>query len=324
MLLRYALTSLQIALVAVCGYLFYGTGAVLIGSEELPAWQRDQANRPEPESHADIFSVIAKRNLFKTPDKPLPVEPEPEPQEDLEETELRIKLIGTGATDDPTFAIAVLEDQVANKRHSMRIGDVIQTAELVSITRRRVVIENNGKRQAVSMEDEDDKKPQTASNTRVKPRANTRGAARRRGRGQQRKQLSDRIREITQQGANKQAGGLQPGALPLELPEKVTGLMEQANFRPSFGEDGQINGIAISNVKPGSALADAGIRDGDQVLEVNGRELKGPEDLPALLADFSQPKAPQVQGGTVPPGGAGGPTCVRVRGEDGNESEHCF
>jgi general secretion pathway protein C len=55
-------------------------------------------------------------------------------------------------------------------------------------------------------------------------------------------------------------------------------LLSEVRIRPHF-KDGRADGLTITNMKAGSAFAKLGLRNGDIVHEIDGRDIKSPDDV---------------------------------------------
>jgi len=65
-------------------------------------------------------------------------------------------------------------------------------------------------------------------------------------------------------------------ALPfLENPNE---LLQQAHFEP-YIEDGEMKGFRINNIRNGSVLEELGLQNGDVLNRIDGRSIRGPQDL---------------------------------------------
>jgi general secretion pathway protein C len=60
--------------------------------------------------------------------------------------------------------------------------------------------------------------------------------------------------------------------------KNVHQLLTQVRIRPHF-RDGKPDGLAVSNIRPGSFFAKLGLRNGDIVQGINGRNIKSPDDV---------------------------------------------
>ncbi len=130
---------------------------------------------------------ITQRNLFHSAKLSASASTPAPADEELKETELPLKLWGTIAADDPALSWASVEE--TGKRgaiSAVRVGDKIQSATIVEIERRRVVLLENGSRRALSLDDDSEgtslasakrKKPSTrATNSRASRRKSANAA----------------------------------------------------------------------------------------------------------------------------------------------------
>lgn len=96
------------------------------------------------------YAIIGSRNLFQTPT----VAPLVPVAEVIEESKIRAKVVGTVAAIPEAFSYAVLETGQAT-RQVLEVGDEVEPGIVIArIERRRVVVQNRGRLEALSMEDE--------------------------------------------------------------------------------------------------------------------------------------------------------------------------
>jgi general secretion pathway protein C len=55
-------------------------------------------------------------------------------------------------------------------------------------------------------------------------------------------------------------------------------LLSQARIRPHF-KDGRARGLAVTNIRPGSFFEKLGLRNGDIVQGIDGRDINSPDDV---------------------------------------------
>jgi hypothetical protein len=91
-----------------------------------------------------------------------------------------------------------------------------------------------------------------------------------------------------------------PPASP-DSEETLRTLASQARFLPEFGDGGQVQGIAVSNVQAGSTLERLGLRDGDVVVSVAGHRVDNPQ-TPQMLRGLplTQPFSVEIVRGGAP------------------------
>lgn len=146
-----ALKGLQVVLLGCSAYLIWGVISPFVAAAPAPSVELAEPSPPEAlDAGYARYAVIGERNLFKTREAPVPVS---DPGEQLEESRLRLRLLGTTASEDPLVSVATIEDTGARENRVVRVGDEIAGARVVGIERRRVVIENRGKREQLSLDD---------------------------------------------------------------------------------------------------------------------------------------------------------------------------
>jgi hypothetical protein len=102
--------------------------------------------------------VILDRNLFNAsllaPVAPVVVE---EPEEDLAETKLPLRLLGTAAVLPPELSWAAVEDEAERRTVIVRVNDSLRDASVQRIERRRIVLREGGALRELTLDEEDDK-----------------------------------------------------------------------------------------------------------------------------------------------------------------------
>jgi type II secretory pathway component PulC len=73
-----------------------------------------------------------------------------------------------------------------------------------------------------------------------------------------------------------------PWQAPAPDPSSRAGPFASARMLPVYGDDVMV-GIQVSRIAPGSAWEQIGVREGDQIVEVDGRAIDSPEATPRLL-----------------------------------------
>lgn len=285
-LLQSGVRILQLILLGTCAYLVYAAVGPAIGTgpgtpTRIPSVQEHQSGAP-PWSY---YQIISQRNLFQSAAAAPRVRT---PAEEIEESKLRMKLHATISGNGNS--IATVEDLATHERFYVRPGDAIGTAVVEWIERRKVVIQNQGKREAITMDEET---VSSAPPTRRAPRASSRNRPARSRAQRTRERLVNRL--------------AQRSPARVQTPSRGTNLTEQATFRPALDEVGEIEGLLVENIRPGSPLAETGLPDGSVCHSFNGVELSDIESLaPASLSR------------------AGQQNCLVCRDELGKEGSYCF
>jgi len=220
---------------------------------------------PTPKKPLASYSGIVDRNLFRTQAS---TEAATAPEVDLqalEPTKLNLKLWGTVSGSGKT-EYAVIQDPKNRKQELYRAGDSIQNATVKLILREKVILSVDGQDEILEME-----KPSTTA-----PRKARRIAAPRTRAGRGRKPISRNIR-------------LQRSALE-DAMSSAAELLQQARIRPHF-EDGGAAGISITGIKPRSLFRKMGLRSGDIITDVGGKEISSVEDVMKMYDELtSAPK----------------------------------
>jgi general secretion pathway protein C len=225
--------------------------------------------------------IILTRNLFNAsvlaPTQPVIVE---EPDENLEATKLPLTLLGTVAAADPSNAWATIEDLDDRKTLVVRVNDEVKSnAKVERIERRRVVLRENGKLRELALSDEDS--TIAARPKRAVTRSRTPTTSRRRSSARNRSASAQRIRKLAENRYE----------VPREELEKTmrnpTALFSQAQIQPRY-DGGEMVGMQINAIKPGSLFEEIGINSGDVITELNGISINSPEESARILAEFSE------------------------------------
>ena len=211
------------------------------------------------------YSSIAERNLFRTqPASEAASAPKVDLQT-LEQTKLNLKLWGTVSGGGKT-EYAVIQDPKNKKQELYRTGDSIQNATVKLILREKVILSVDGKDEILEME-----KPSTSAPRKGRPPRTPRARA-----GRARKPISRNIR-------------LQRASLEDAMSDAAE-LLQQARIRPHF-EDGEAAGISITGIKPKSLFRKMGLRSGDIITGVGGKDISSVEDVMKMYDELtSAPK----------------------------------
>lgn len=223
--------------------------------------------------------VILERNLFNASLLAPPAPPVEEPEE-LEATRLPLSLLGTVAALDPALSWAAVQDLEARKTLVLKNGDPVKkNAEVLRIERRRVVLLENGAPRELALDDDDNARP-------APPR---RGVAARKGRRGRRTALraprpaqdtASRVREL---GDNRYEVPREEIDQAVRNPASI---FSQAQIQPKY-DGGEMIGMQINAIKPGSIFEQMGIQSGEIITELNGIAIDSPEASGQILTEFS-------------------------------------
>lgn len=282
---RVLILAANFALVILCCFLASGviadvTAAVL----EPNAAQAAAAPGPvaPPERGAADRQVILARNLFNVST----LNPDPIAAEDetYQKTKLPLRLLGTAAAFDPALSWAAIEDLETQQHLVVRVDQSIKGgAKVMRIERRRIVLQNGAKLEELALEGDEDAPAQPRRTARRPTRA--------------RPSARGNLERLAENRFAVKRDELQ------DLATNPSALFSQARILPKY-ESGQMVGVQVSGIKPGSWFEQAGIQNGETITAVNGNEI-GADGAPALFREITQ----------------GSATRVTVRGTDGNERE---
>lgn len=207
----------------------------------------------KPLSH---YKNIVSRNLFNTKavagktDTKLDLEK-------LKQTDLKLKLWGT-VTGQAGSSYAVIEETGNRKQNLFRVGDEIQNATVKAIHREKVVLDVDGRDEVLAME----------------------------------KVSSSRSSGVRQTAKSSSPGSSQGMKISLQRSqidaamENVTDLMSQIKVRPHFS-DGKPDGIMLSSIQPRSIFRRMGLRSGDIITGVDGKEIESVDDALQFYENLS-------------------------------------
>ncbi|MGM0453613.1 MAG: type II secretion system protein GspC [Thermodesulfobacteriota bacterium] len=240
--------------------IFYGFVTAEIDAEviaadvEAAAENRNETtanrqNNADAQQDYAAYQPVIERDLFKTQaaEKEKP-DIDPSEVENLEETKLNLKLWGT-ITDNTEKSYAVIEDEKKREQQLYQKGDKIQQARIKVILRKKVVLTVDGKDEVLQMEDLVDQSHRTDGRS---------GSGSDRSRGDrehvavERSEIDNALKNINQ-------------------------LMRQIRVRPYF-EDGKPNGILLSGIRDNSIFEEMGLKSGDVVKAVNGKDIESVDD----------------------------------------------
>jgi type II secretion system protein C len=218
---------------------------------------------------------ITQRNLFHSSKLASPASaPTAAPtDEDLKETTLPLKLWGTIAANDPALSWASVEETGKGVIAAVRVGDKIQSATIVGIERRRVVLLENGVRRSLSLDEDDAASSSVVTSNRSKPTT--------------RKTTSRSSRRTTARAPRKPAD-----AKAEAVRENPSSLYSQARIVPKIDpETNEVTGLQLSAIQSGSVFEEAGIGNGEVIIEINGvsvSEIGASTKIMAALTDSDE------------------------------------
>jgi general secretion pathway protein C len=210
--------------------------------------------------------VILTRNLFNastlSPEAGALATNEPAV---LEATQLPLTLLGTAAADVPELSWAAIEDRESQQTLVVRVGDSVRNqAQVRRIERKRIVLDERGTLRELELEE-----PEGAAAAQVRSQP---AVARNR----------PRLPRPT------------PTTPPAESVRSPAQLFSEARILPRY-EAGQMVGVQVSAIQPGSLFEKMGIQEGETITELNGIRIDSPEQSAKILLELTRSQAISVQ-----------------------------
>ncbi len=203
------------------------------------------------------YNAVIERNLFNTKTE-TGWQPEKLNIETLKPTDLKLKLFGT-VTGDKNKAYAVIEEAVGKRQNLYRIGDTIQNASIKMILREKVVLRVNGKDEILEIEEvlsgsRDSGRPSSVGNRRSQKKRPLRRSSR----------------------ADSQNITLERSKIESAV-KNINDLMKNVRIQPHF-TDGQPDGFRLTGVRPNSFFYNMGLKSGDVITGVDGKNIESVDD----------------------------------------------
>jgi len=265
---RYASGVVNVSLAALACFLVAQSAnsvfAALLSATPGGETASEPSAAPAPRD-PNAWHIILDRNLFNAST----LTPDPGAVPDvLEATQLPLNLVGTAATDDPLLSWAAVEDREAQQTLTLHVGDNVKGQAVVRrIERKRIVLEENGGLRELALEEPADLPTSPAAAPRPAVRTARLGPPRRPP------PVTPRLPEVP--------------APAEEGPRSPARLFSEARILPKY-EDGQMVGVQVSAIKPGSLFEKVGIEEGDVITELNGIRIDSPEQSAKILLELTR------------------------------------
>lgn len=270
-----AITILNLALITLGAYfaagLFYQIWGLQLKPSEPALMTKSIETPPSRRARKSYgaYRPILQRDLFRTrKETASPVNKTDINLDEMNRTELNLKLWGT-VTGDAESSYAVIENTQNRQQNLYRAGDSIENATVKLILRSKVVLAVNGRDEILAMEE----LQQSTAAGRVPRR-------------------SHRISPLPS-GIRKQRVSLRRNMIN-EAMQDVSKLMTEIKIIPHTGQDGQPAGLAVSNIKPNSIFRRMGLRNGDVLKSVDGRNIQSVDDALRLYENLKSTNSVSV------------------------------
>ncbi len=211
-------------------------------------------------------------------------------------TSLKVRLLGTLVASDPRWSLATVQDLATQQSATYLVGERIQGAEVLAISRGEVLVRNGGRRELITPEPGEAGQAGAPSTPGASPTPVA---------------VGPRVLEPD--------GSAPPKAAPLsvratgenqyELPRQeltqtlanLNDVAMQARIVPAF-KDGAAQGFRLFSIRTDSIFAKIGLQNGDVVRRINGFELNSPEkalELYSKLKDAGRVEIELERNGSI-------------------------
>ena len=214
------------------------------------------------------YKAVTERNLFNTK-----IKTGQQPKlniETLKPTDLKLKLFGT-VTGDKNKAYAVIEETEKRRQNLYRVGDTIQNASIKMILREKVVLRVNGKDEILEIEE-------VLSGSRASGQPSSVG-----NRRSKKKRPFRRSQNITLDRSKIESAV-----------NNINDLMKNVRIQPHF-TDGQPDGFRLTGVRPNSFFYNMGLKSGDVITGVDGKNIESVDDAFKLYQGLQSSSNVQLQ-----------------------------
>ncbi len=226
--------------------------------------ERKTQIKPPARQH---YAIIEQRNLFKTAvnEKNTSTTPEPEALsvDTLEKTSLDLTLLGTIIL-EPQGAFAIIQEGRKKEQKRYQKGDMVQDAQIKAVLREKVILHYKGHDEVLLM-----------------------GAAKGSG--------------TPHSHPPSQAMAVKPGeitslsrALVDEALGNINKLMRDVRVRPHFSR-GKPDGLLLYGIKKDSLFQTMGLKNGDIIMGVDGREIESVDDAMSFYEQLKESSDVNVQ-----------------------------
>lgn len=224
--------------------------------QEQPRARASEAEEADKDP-LGAYTLISQRNIFNSEhgeDDGADAKEDEQIQEPIEESTLNVMLLGT-AIGPPEDTFAVIEDPTTREQDLYQVGDTVGgEARITKVARCRVVLQRDGGKEVLECIEPDERRL-PATRRRV-ARRNSPATGKGIKKVSRNKYLVDEER-VESALAN------------------VNRLMTQIRVVPHF-KSGGAQGYRVFSVNPHSIFAKLGLKNGDIIRSINGREILTP------------------------------------------------
>ncbi|NNL86467.1 MAG: hypothetical protein HKP27_12480 [Myxococcales bacterium] len=283
---RAAIWTINVCLLVLCCFLAARV-AIEVATGFLPGEvaavpEASPATAPGKKNWQDR-QVILTRNLFNAKGLAPTQLSAAEVEENYAKSKLPLRLLGTVASSRQEDAWAAVEDTEQREHLVVRLKDRLKgRAEVIRIDPRRIVLLNAGRKEELSLDSEDDQPRRRRGGRTASRQQRPRARA-------SRVVNSQRPSAVAPFAGAGQVRG-PTGASAADIVNNPAALLSQARIVPKY-ENGEMVGMELSAIKPGSVFEAMGMQEGDTIRELNGIPVTDQSGSSQALAEMASSKS---------------------------------
>lgn len=223
------------------------------------------------------------------------------------QSDLNVKLLGTMVAAQTRWSLALLFDNNTQQTHVLRVGQhLLGDAEILEITRDRVVFRRSGRLEFIRMENTLAGNPTAQPIRSAQPRSGRNPSAQVDGNVQRADPDAIKAAAAAESAVVKPTtteGGVQqvsenkytvPRATIEQQMANPESLARQARIMPNY-KDGESAGLRLVGISPNSVYSQLGIRSGDVIHSVNGVSLDNQRQAMEMLDKMRSEKSVTIE-----------------------------
>jgi general secretion pathway protein C len=201
------------------------------------------------------------------------------------ESDLNVKLVGVMVSNKPQWSTALIQEPASKQAYVARPEDMILgEATLLEVKRDRIIIERNGRREYIRLQNTITGNP---SPNKITPRvtsAPSTAAPPSTARPSDEEQAKAKAVGPSVQQVSKGAFRVDRSALDEKLQDRAS-LAKDATIIPNY-KNGKKAGLKLMNIQSSSVYNQIGLQNGDVIRSVNGEEIKSQAHAMELFEKF--------------------------------------
>jgi len=199
------------------------------------------------------------------------------------ESDLNVKLVGVMVSNKPQWSTALIQEPASKQAYVVRPEDmIVSEATLLEVKRDRIIIERNGRREFIRLQNTITGNP--TANT-VTPRVSSApSTAPSTAKPSTAEQARAKAAGASVQQVSKGAFRVDRKALDQKLQDRAS-LAKDATIIPNY-KNGKKAGLKLMNIQSSSVYNQIGLQNGDVIRSVNGEQIKSQAHAMELFEKF--------------------------------------